>query len=54
LTIPANSVVTVRADKRFLREPLSSDVKNVITGNGRNPAVELSLSGRTRRPGRPL
>jgi histidinol phosphatase-like PHP family hydrolase len=34
LTLPANMVVRVRADRRYLKQPLTYSVSNIVTGSG--------------------
>jgi histidinol phosphatase-like PHP family hydrolase len=34
LTLPANSVTRVRADRRYLEQPLTYNVSNIVTGSG--------------------
>jgi len=43
LSVPAGSTVIVRADKRYLAEPLSYEVRNVLVGTGRSLAVKLTV-----------
>jgi 3',5'-nucleoside bisphosphate phosphatase len=42
LTIPANGSVIVKAERRYLTEPLAYTVKNVVIGNGKSLAVTLA------------
>jgi len=43
LTLPANSVVIVKADRHFIEQPLKYSVSNIITGNGKVLAVEIKI-----------
>jgi hypothetical protein len=43
LNLPANSVTVVKADIRYLKEPLKYNVSNIITGNGTVLGVSLSV-----------
>lgn len=43
LSLPAGSTVIVKADKRYLAEPLSYEVRNVLVGTGRCLAVKLRI-----------
>ena len=43
LTLPANSVTVVKADIRYLKEPMKYNVTNIITGNGTVLSVSLSV-----------
>ncbi len=45
LNVPAGSTVIVRADKRYLAEPLSYEVRNVLVGTDRGLAVKLTVPG---------
>lgn len=43
LILPANSKIIIKADRRFLDQPLKYSVKNIITGNGTVLEVEISV-----------
>jgi len=43
LTLPANSSVIVKADRRYLEQPLRYNVSNIITGNGTVLSVDLTI-----------
>ncbi len=43
VTLPANSVAVVKADIRYLKEPLKYNVSNIITGNGTVLGVSLAV-----------
>ncbi|MDD8026894.1 MAG: hypothetical protein PHI34_10285 [Acidobacteriota bacterium] len=45
LTIPANGSVIVKAERRYLTEPLAYTAKNVVIGNGKSLAVTLAPGG---------
>ncbi len=45
LSLPAGSTIIVRADKRYLEEPLAYEVRNVSVGTGRGLAVKLTVPG---------
>ena len=44
LTLPANKVVRVRADRRYLEQPLTYSVSNIVTGSGTVLRVEIPVS----------
>jgi len=43
LTLPAGMVVRVRADRRFLEQPLTYNVSNIVTGSGTVLRVEIPV-----------
>ncbi len=43
LTLPANMVVRVRADRRYLEQPLTYNVSNIVTGSGTVLRAEIPV-----------
>jgi histidinol phosphatase-like PHP family hydrolase len=43
LTLPANMVVRVRADRRYLEQPLTYSVSNIVTGSGTVLRAEIPV-----------
>jgi hypothetical protein len=43
LTLPANQVVRVRANRRYLEQPLTYSVSNIVTGSGTVLRAEIPI-----------
>ncbi len=43
ITLPANSITRVKADRRYLEQPLTYNVSNIITGSGTVLRVEITV-----------
>jgi len=44
LTLPANSITRVRADRRYLKQPLAYNVSNIVTGSGTVLRTEIAVA----------
>jgi histidinol phosphatase-like PHP family hydrolase len=43
MTLPANSITRVRADRRYLKQPLTYNVSNIVTGSGTVLRTEIAV-----------